>query len=138
MTARQYGVIGIVGVAAWVLGDLLLHVLDPELSPVDNTTSQYALGDHGWLKQAADVANGVGVVAIALGLRATLSPGKRVTASWVLMLLAGVGFFVGGVFVTDEMGAEDVTLSGGTATFTATVPAGTGSVQAFAEYSVTP
>lgn len=95
-----------------MLANLLLHVLDPELSMVNNVTSEYALGDYGWLKRAAEFANGVGVIAIALGLRATLSPGKRVTASWVLMLVAGIGFFVSGVFVTDETGAEDVTLSG--------------------------
>jgi hypothetical protein len=36
MTARTYGVLGIVGVVGWVLASLLLHVLDPELSVVDN------------------------------------------------------------------------------------------------------
>ncbi len=81
LTARQYGVIGIIGVAGWVLANLLLHVLDPELNVVDNVMSEYALGDHGWLSRASDFSNAVGVVAIALGLRATLSPGKRVTAS---------------------------------------------------------
>ncbi len=112
MTAKRYGLIGIGGVVVWVVANLVLHLLDPELSVVGNTTSEYALGDHGWLKRAAEFANGAGVIAIALGLRATLSPGRRVTASWVLMLVAGVGFFVSGVFVTDETGAEDVTLSG--------------------------
>jgi hypothetical protein len=112
MTARQYGTIGIVGVAGWVLANLLLHVLDPGLSVVKTTTSEYALGDYGWLKRAAEFSIGLGLVAIALGLRTSLVPGSRVTASWVLMLLAGVGFFASGVFVTDEMGA-DFTVSGG-------------------------
>lgn len=112
MTARRYGVIGVVGVAGWVLANLLLHVLDPELSVVDTVMSEYALGDYGWLSRASDIANAVGVVAVSLGLRASLAPGKRVTASWVLMLVAGVGFFASGVFVTDEMGA-DFTVSGG-------------------------
>lgn len=35
-------------------------------------------------------------------------------------------------------GDPDVTLSGGTATFTATVPEGFGTIQAFAEYDITP
>jgi hypothetical membrane protein len=113
MTARRYGVIGIVGVAGWVLANLLLHVLAPELSVVDTVMSEYALGDYGWLSRAGDIANAVGVIAIALGLRATLSPGKRVTASWVLMLVSGVGFFASGVFATDEMEATEVTVSGG-------------------------
>ena len=63
--------------------------------------------------EQATSQNAVGVIAIALGLRATLSPGKRVTASWVLMLISGVGFFASGVFMTDEMDAQEVTVSGG-------------------------
>jgi hypothetical protein len=113
MTARQYGTIGIVGVTGWVLANLLLHVLDPGLSVMNTTTSEYALGDYGWLKRAAEFSNAVGLVAIALGLRATLAPGKRVTASWVLMLVIGISFFLDVVFVTDAMGSDEVTLSGG-------------------------
>ena len=114
MTARQYGTIGIVGLAGWVLANLLLHVLDPELSVVNTTTSEYALGDYGWLKRAAEFSIGVGLVAIALGLRTTLAPGTRVTASWVLMLVAGVGFFASGVFVTDATGADSRCQAGST------------------------
>ncbi len=113
MTARQYGVIGMIGVAGWLLVNAVLHVLDPELSVVDNVMSEYALGDYGWLSRLSDVLNAVGVIAIALGLRATLSPGKRVTASWVLMLIAGLGFIVSAVFVTDETDTEETTISGG-------------------------
>jgi hypothetical protein len=40
VTARQYGVAGIVGVAGWVLANLLLHVLDPEHTVVDNVLSE--------------------------------------------------------------------------------------------------
>ena len=112
MTARQYGTVGIVGVGGWVLANLLLHVLVPELSVVDNTLSEYALGDFGWLKRAAEFANGVGLVAIALGLRATLAPGRRVTVSWVLILVVGLLFFPDVVFVTDATDAEETTVSG--------------------------
>lgn len=113
MTARQYGVIGIVGVSGWVLANLVLHVLDPDLSVVDNVMSEYALGDYGWLSRASNVSNAVGVAAIALGLRATVSPGKRLTASWVLMLIAGLGFIPSAIFLTDPIDAEEVTVSGG-------------------------
>ena len=42
----------------------------------------------------------------------------------------------GGVIALPATGAPVVTLSGGTATFTATVPAGTGTIQGFADYTV--
>ncbi len=42
----------------------------------------------------------------------------------------------GGVIALPAQGAAAVTLSNGTATFTATVPAGTGTIQGFADYTV--
>ncbi len=42
----------------------------------------------------------------------------------------------GGVIALPAQGAPAVTLSGGNATFTATVPAGTGTIQSFADYTV--
>ena len=42
----------------------------------------------------------------------------------------------GGVIALPATGAPAVTLSGGTATFTTTVPAGTGTIQGFADYTV--
>jgi hypothetical protein len=61
--------------------------------------------------QSAFFGAGVGTIAIALGLRKTLAPGKRVTASVVLLLLAGIGFLVA-VFKTDPKGVTDLTTAG--------------------------
>ena len=112
MTAKQYGTVGLVGVGVFVLALVALHLLDPDLSVVDGYISEYALGDYGWLSRAADFALGAGVIAIALGLRATLAPGKRVTASWVLVLVVGVGWFVSGLFATDPTDAIETTTTG--------------------------
>jgi Protein of unknown function (DUF998) len=54
----------------------------------------------------------VGLIAIALGLRSTLAPGKRVAASWVLILLAGFGFIVSGLFDNDGTEATEFTTRG--------------------------
>ena len=112
MSARQYGTIGIVGVSVFLLVNVALHFLDPDLSVVDAVLSDYALGDYGWLSRAADFAAAVGLIAIALGLRSTLAPGKRATASWVLILLAGFGFIVSGLFDTDGTEATEFTTRG--------------------------
>ena len=120
MTGRLYGTLGIVGIGASVLALIALHVLDPGRSVMDETISEYALGDYGWLARANDIAVGVGIIAIALGLRETLAPGKRVTASWVSLLIVGLGFLVAAVFATDPRGAAESTTSGaihGTAAF---------------------
>jgi hypothetical protein len=120
MTGRLYGAVGMAGIGASLLALIALHVLDPGRSVMDATISEYALGDYGWLVSANDLAVGTGIIAIALGLRATLAPGKRVTASWVSLLIVGLGFIVGAVFETDPRGAAEGTPSGaihGTAAF---------------------
>jgi hypothetical membrane protein len=97
----------------WLVAALVaLHFLDSDLSVTDTYTSDYALGDYGWLMRSAFFAVGVGTVAIGLGLRETLAPGKRVTASVVLFLIAGVAFLVGGIFNTDPTGVTDLSATG--------------------------
>ena len=112
MSAKQYGTLGIVGVAGYLLANIALHFLDPNLSIVNTHLSDYALGDYGWLSRASDFSAAVGLIAIALGLRLTLAPGKRVIASWVLIFIAGVGFIVSGLFVTDGSEATEFTAEG--------------------------
>lgn len=89
MSARQYGTIGIVGVSAFLLVNVALHFLDPDLSVVDAVLSDYALGDYGWLSRAWRFRGSGGPGSRSLWTRSTLAPGKRVAASWVLILLAG-------------------------------------------------
>jgi hypothetical protein len=79
---------------------------------VDNYVSDYALGDFGWLMKSAFFGVGIGTIAIALGLRQTLVPIKRGTASVVLLVVAGIGFFVAALFNTDSTGVTDLTTSG--------------------------
>lgn len=112
MTARRYGTVGVVGVGLFALTVGALHILDPDLSVIDEPISVYSLGEYGWLSQVGTIAMGLGLIGIALGLRETLVSGKRVTASWVLVLIAGLGFIISGLFVTDPTGAIESTTSG--------------------------
>ena len=109
MTGTRYGTVGMIGVGASLLALSALHILDPDLSVVDQYISEYALGDYGWLSVAANFGLGAGVIAIALGLRDTLAASRRARASWILVLVAGVGFIVSGVFPTDRPGGETTT-----------------------------
>ena len=111
MSGKQYGIIGMVGIGWFVVAVLVLHLVEPDFSVVDDFISDYANSDNGWLMQSAFLGAGVGTIAIALGLRKTLAPGTRVTASVVLMLVAGVGFLVA-ISKTDSKGVTDSTTSG--------------------------
>jgi hypothetical membrane protein len=111
MSGKQLGTVGMIGIGWFVVAVLALHVIEPEFSVIDTFISDYALGDYGWLMQSAFFGAGVGTIAIALGLRKTLASGKRVSASVVLLALAGIGFFVA-ISKTDPTGATDLTTAG--------------------------
>jgi hypothetical protein len=117
---RQYGTLGIACMSGFVLAVIALHVLDPGRSVVNEDISAYALDDLGWVERVSEVAVGLGTIAVALGLRETLAPGKRATTAWVLILVAGLGSVLSGFFATDPAGATVTTTSGsihGTASF---------------------
>lgn len=111
MSGKQAGTIGMIGIGWFAAAVIMLHIVEPEFSVVDNFISDYALGEYGWLMQSAFFGAGVGTIAIALGFRKTLASGKRVTASVVLFGLAGIGFFVA-IFKTDPTGATELTTAG--------------------------
>jgi len=111
MSGKQLGTIGMIGIGWFVVAVLALHVIEPDFSPVDDFISDYANGDYGWLMQSAFFGAGVGTIAIALGLRKTLLPGKRVTASVVLLLLAGIGYLLA-ISKTDPTGVTEATTAG--------------------------
>ena len=77
---------------------VVLHFIQSDLDPVEITISEYALGRLGWLMTLAFLVVGLSTLALALGLRRSLAPGKRVAASVVLVALAGVGFVASGIF----------------------------------------
>jgi len=109
---QQLGLVGLVGVGTWVAIVVLLHGVKPELDPVDTYISDYAIGDNGWLMGLAFVAVGIGTLAIAWGLKLSLSPGKRVSLSVVLAGVVGVGFIVAGAFTGDPTDATELTTQG--------------------------
>jgi hypothetical membrane protein len=113
MSARQLGTLALVGIGYFVAALVALHFLEPDFSIVDEYTSDYALGESfGWVMRTVFIGAAVGTISIALGLRATLAPGKRVKASWLLMFVAGIGFIVVATFNGDATGVEDLTTSG--------------------------
>jgi hypothetical protein len=112
MTTRQYRAAGVMGAGVFAVALIALHILDSDQSVVEEYLSVYALGDYGWLSRAANLAMGLGLIAVALGLRATLTEGKRVAASWILILAAGVGFIISGIFNTDPTNTVESTTGG--------------------------
>ena len=69
--------ISLVGVGTFVVGVLLLHLLQQDLNPARHTVSEYALGSFGWIQALDFLALGAGSLALALTLsRVVNDPGR--------------------------------------------------------------
>ncbi|MDX1659096.1 MAG: DUF998 domain-containing protein [Nitriliruptorales bacterium] len=111
MSARQLGVVGMIGAGWFIVSVLILNVIDTEYSRINDFMSDYANGEYGWLMQSAFLGAGIGAIATAGGLRKSLEPGKRVTASIVLLLVAGLGYLLA-IAKTDPSDATEFTTAG--------------------------
>ncbi len=92
LSVSRLGTIGIAGAAYFVVTVVVLHFIQTDLDPIEILISKYGLGRFGWLMILAFLVVGVGTLALALGLRRSLAPGKRVATLAVLMALTGLGF----------------------------------------------
>jgi hypothetical protein len=104
--ARVSSIAGIVFLVLLVI----VHLVRPDVSPVWQTTSEYAVGGLGWLMVVAFLSSALGygalVVAVFAGARRVVT---RIGA--VVLAVASVGTAVGGVFVTDPIGTPQDQLS---------------------------
>ena len=78
-----------------------LHLLRPELGPVEHRISEYTLGPHAWLMTAAFVSTGAGILALAWPLARVGGPWTRAVPA--LLTAAGTGMVIAGIFPTDRV-----------------------------------
>ena len=86
----------------------LLHALEPEFND-SNATSEYALGDFGWLMNIAFFSGAAGIGALAFVLRRSLARSKAAIVGIVLLSLAAVAYLFLGAGNIDPEGAEATT-----------------------------
>ena len=86
----------------------LLHALEPEFND-SNATSEYALGDFGWLMNIAFFSGAAGIGALAFVLHRSVARSKPAIAGIVLISLAAVAYLFLGAGNIDPPGAEETT-----------------------------
>jgi Protein of unknown function (DUF998) len=85
---------------------LVMHLVQPDLSPIDDAMSYYMNGRLGWVFGLGLVALGIGSLCIAYGLHVMLaSSGQRFGS--LLFALWGFGAIIGGLFPPDPRGHWD-------------------------------
>lgn len=69
MTTRKLAGIALAGLAWFVAGVALLHVLRPDLTPASHMISEYAVGQLGWIQTLNFLALATGTAALFLAAR---------------------------------------------------------------------
>ena len=83
-----------------------MHVVQPDLSPIDDAMSYYMNGRLGWMFGLGLVCLGGGSLCIAYGLHVLLSSTRPWLGS-LLFALWGAGAVIGGLFPPDPRGHWD-------------------------------
>jgi hypothetical membrane protein len=100
---RRFGGLGVAGATLFGAAVVALHYLEPGMTPHDHFVSEYSISGAGLLMKAAFLALAAGVLCLALGIRASFEPGRRVRWAWSLMVVAALGYAASGVFDTDPI-----------------------------------
>lgn len=92
---------------------LLLHVVKSELDPSWHFISEYEIGTHGWIMQAAFLALALGNVALFVAIRNCMQ-GLWGRIGSFLFLAGTIGTVLGGIFIPDPINTapDAVTMSG--------------------------
>jgi hypothetical protein len=94
----------IVGVAGYLLSIAALHFLRPDVSPVLEPISNYAVGPYGFLMTAAAFGSGLAALALTLGLYLSIAPPGRSYVGLFLLGVFGVSELLAGLFPIDVGG----------------------------------
>src|SRR5215218_2681588 len=95
---RVLALLAIVGIAAFLLSLAALHFLRPDVNPVLEPMSNYAVGPYGFLLTAADIGSGLAALALTFGLYLSIAPPGRSYVGLFLLGLYGVSVLLAGIF----------------------------------------
>lgn len=93
--------ISITDPAFFLIANAALHLLRRDLNPATHYISEYAVGRFGLLMSSALVVLGIGTVALAFVIRATMAEAWLVRIGTAVLFLSGLGTILTGLFRTD-------------------------------------
>jgi hypothetical protein len=101
--------LAIVGIADFLLNIAALHFVRPDVNPVLEPMSNYAVGSYGFLLTAVEIGSSLAALALILGLYLGIAPPGRSYVGLFLLGLYGVSQLLAGIFPID-VGAETTTV----------------------------
>jgi hypothetical protein len=100
--------LAIVGIVDFLLNVAALHFVRPDVNPVLEPMSNYAVGPYGFLLTAADIGLGLAALTLTFGLYLSIAPPGRSYVGLFLLGLYGVSVLLAGIFPID-VGGEATT-----------------------------
>jgi hypothetical protein len=85
----------------YVLAVLAMHVLQPELEPLNVPMSAYVLGAYGSVMTTTFFVLCAGLLALGVGLIQALRRTRLTNVAVALTVIASAGFLIAGIFPTD-------------------------------------
>ena len=89
------------GIAALCLIAVALHVMRPDIDPIQYTVSNYAHGPYGFLMTAAFFVFAISLLVLTSGLSQTIVSQRKTRAGIFLLAIACLGIIVAGIFPVD-------------------------------------
>ena len=108
-SAAFLALLAIVGMAYYLVSVVAAHLLRPDVHPVSDPVSYYAVGPYGFFISLAIFALGVGSLALTLGLHLEIAPSGRTRVGLLLLALYGDGQLGVALFSIDAEGAQSTT-----------------------------
>jgi uncharacterized protein DUF998 len=96
--------LAIVGIVDFLLNVAALHFVRPDVNPVLEPMSNYAVGPYGFLLTAADIGLCLAALALTFGLYLSIAPPGRSYLGLFLLGLYGVSVLLAGFFPIDVGG----------------------------------
>jgi hypothetical protein len=96
------------GIATFLFNLIALHFLRPDVNPVLEPMSNFAVGPYGFLFTAADIGGGLAALALIFGLYLGIAPPGRSYIGLFFLGLYGVSLLLSGIFPID-VGGETTT-----------------------------
>jgi len=96
------GIVGSVGALFFLVVFVALHRLRRDISPISGYVSEYAHGKYGLLFRSSLIVHGLSNIIMLFGLTTTLNESLERNLSVALLMIASVGFILGGIFCMDK------------------------------------
>lgn len=98
---RRFGLVGLLGLVAFVSSVIVLHLTSDGIDLTRHYVSNLANQPLGWVFMVGAFVHGWGNLALVLGLRGALRPGRLRTWAVLLFGLAAVGILLAALFPID-------------------------------------